>query len=248
VIGQARERQDVVAAEIARDKKSPLFIISVHTEKQVSLRHGWGNWVFFFLGLLLAPGGILIANLINKPVNPAIWQYFAAAGGYLAVAGLGWIWTVFNSLVCLRQSTRQAWGQVDIQLKRRADLIPNLVKVVEGYANHEKETQELVTALRGQVGTGTHISGLAPSLRVVSERYPDLKASGLFLKLQKELSETEERIALARDYFNNIATFYNGRLQIVPDMFIGKMAGFKQENLLLATDLERAPVKVSLVS
>ncbi|HXY74493.1 MAG TPA: LemA family protein, partial [Dehalococcoidales bacterium] len=129
-----------------------------------------------------------------------------------------------------------------------ADLIPNLVKVVEGYAEHEQGTQELVTTLRGQATGGTNISGLAPSLRVVMEQYPDLKASELFLKLQKELSETEERIALARDYFNNIATFYNGRLQIIPDTFIGKIAGFKPENLLLATDLERTAVKVSLAS
>ncbi|HXX59380.1 MAG TPA: LemA family protein [Dehalococcoidales bacterium] len=248
VMGQARERQDAVAAEVARDKKAPLFLISVHTEKQVSAEQGWGVWVFFFLGLVLAPLGVLVANLINKPVA-ALWPPYVIAGGaYLVAAALGWMWTVFNSLVGLRQRTRQAWGEVDIQLKRRADLIPNLVNVVEGYSVHEKGTQELLTALRGQVSAGTNISGLAPSLRVALEQYPDLKASEQFLNLQKELAETEERIALARDYFNNIATFYNGRLQIIPDTFIGKMAGFKAENLMTATALERAAIKVSLVS
>jgi hypothetical protein len=160
---------------------------------------------------------------------------------------------VYNSLVGLRQRVRQAWSQVDIQLKRRYELIPNLVKVVQGYSMHEQETQALMATLRSQAETpadsANHpVTGLTSTLRVAIEHYPDLKSSELFLKLQKELAETEQRIALARDYFNNIATFYNGRMEIVPDRFVAAVTGFKPQTLICATDLERAPVRVNLVS
>ena len=170
------------------------------------------------------------------------------------VLALGWVWTVYNSLVNLRQRVRQGWAQVDIQLKRRNDLIPNLVQVVEGYATHESELQELLAKLRQQMSAtppgvkGPDYAGFIPTLRVTVERYPDLKASELFLKLQKELTGTEERIALARDYFNQIATFYNTRLEIVPDTFLAKMMKLKPQTLMSTADFERAPVQVDLVS
>ena len=90
--------------------------------------------------------------------------------------------------------------------------------------------------------------GVIPTLRVVMENYPDLKASELFLKLQKELTDTEQRIALARDYFNQIVTFYNTRLEIVPDTFLAKTMRLKPQTLMGAADFERAPVEVDLVS
>ncbi len=111
---------------------------------------------------------------------------------------------------------------MDIQLKRRFDLIPNLVKTVEGYRSHEADVQKLVTELRNQSEAtppgekGADFKGVVPLLNIVVEKYPELKASESFLKLQKQLAETEQRIALARDYFNDIATFYNTRLEIIP--------------------------------
>lgn len=255
VVGQARERDDVVAAEIAEDKKSPIFLISTRTEKQVSSGHGIGFWILLVTGLLVVVGGILIESLVLKSFDVKSWQpYLIAVTGYLFVLLIGWTWLVYNSLIHLRQRVKQGWAQVDIQLKRRNDLIPNLAQLVKGYATHEKEVQELVTKLRQQSSAtppgvkGPDYAGFLPALRVVVERYPDLKASELFFKLQKELSETEERIALARDYFNNIATFYNTRLEIVPDRFLARMMRLKSQTLMSTADFERAPVKVDLAS
>jgi hypothetical protein len=125
---------------------------------------------------------------------------------------------------------------------------------VAGYSTHEREAQELVTKLRQQmVATppgvaGPDYSGFTPSLRATVERYPELKASELFLKLQQSLVETEQRIALARDYFNNIASFYNARLEIMPDRFVASLMRLHALPLLSAADFERAPIQVKLAS
>lgn len=243
VMGQARERQDMVAAEIARDKNAAMFIISTRTEKQISSGDGVGYWVFLALGLLLALAGVLVNALINR--SPGWPPYVIAVAAYLLALVLGWAWLAYNSMVNLRQRVRQAWAQVDIQLKRRHDLIPNLVQVVEGYSTHEREVQTLVTELRQQLTAtppgveGPDYRGMAPPLRAVVEHYPDLKASELFLKLQNTLTETEQRIALARDYFNDIASFYNARLEIVPDRYIAAMMRLKAQALIAAADFER---------
>lgn len=255
IMGQARERQDIVAAEIARDKDSPLFIISMRTEKQVSSHFRLWFWFWLILGLIAANGGVIINSVIEQSGLPATWQpYLIASGSFLLMWGLGWTWMVFNSLIGLRQRVQQAWAQIDVQLKRRHDLIPNLLQVVEGYRTHEREVQELVTNLRRQmVATppgvaGPDYSGFTPTLRATVERYPELKSSELFLKLQQSLTETEQRIALARDYFNNIASFYNARLEIVPDRFIASLMRLHTRPLLSVTDFERAPVHVKLAS
>jgi len=253
VVGQARQREDIVAAEVANDKNNQLFITSTRTEKQVSTGFGIWLWVWAVVGLILAVAGVLTANLTKPPLLRMNWEpYVIAVGGYIFIMAVGWIWTVFNSLIGLRQRVQQAWAQVDIQLKRRYDLIPNLIEAVEGYATHEREVQELVTKLRQQMTAtppgvaGPDYSGFAPSLRATVEQYPNLKASELFLKLQQSLTETEQRIALARDYFNNIASFYNARLEIVPDRLIASSMKLRPQTLLGAADFERAPVQVKL--
>jgi hypothetical protein len=148
----------------------------------------------------------------------------------------------------------QAWSQVDVQLKRRNDLIPNLVQTVKGYGSHESETQKMITELRGQMSAtppgvaGPDYKGFAPALKVIVENYPELKANESFLRLQKSLVETEQRIALARDYFNDSAMFYNTRLEIIPDRFVAAMARMKERALMSATDFEREPVKVNLAT
>ncbi len=252
VMGQARERQDVVAAEIARDKSAPLFVISTKTEKQLSSAYVWWIWMWLILGLLVAIGGAFVSRATDTMAPGASWQPFAVGiGVYLAALALGWTWTVYNSLVTLRNRVNQAWSQVDIQLKRRAYLIPNLVKCVEGYSSHEKAVQELVAELRNQAEHAVQrddIRGYGPALLAVAERYPALKADRSFLALQKSLADTKGRIALARGYFNDIVTFYNTRLEVIPDRFVGRMARLFRQNLLQAADLERAPVEVHLAS
>ena len=251
IMGQARECKDIVAAEIACDKGAPIFIISTKTEKQITTTYVWLIWLWLILGLLFSLGGVFISKA-NAAGAALSWQPFViATGGYLVALTLGWTWTVYNSLVTLRNRVNQAWSQVDIQLKRRADLIPNLVKCVEGYSSHEKSVQELVATMRSQteisVGKGD-LRGYGPALLAVAERYPLLKADQSFLALQKSLSDTEQRIALARGYFNDIVTFYNTRLEVIPDRFVGRMARLFRQNLLRTADLERAPIEVHLAS
>ncbi len=253
VLGQARERQDVVAAEIAADKNTPMFIVSTKSEKQIS--SGYGRWFWFWMvfGLLVAVGsgaGWAVAISFGMPLS---WQPLVIMGaGYLVVLLVVWAWTTYNSLIGLHHRVEQAWSQVEVQLKRRNDLIPNIVKVVEGYRQYENEVQTVLAELRSQTeatppgAAGPDFKGLAPLLRIVAERYPELKASELFLKLQESLVDTEQRIALARDYFNEVATFYNTRLSVIPDRYAGDLAGLQPRTLMGAADFERAPVNVQL--
>jgi hypothetical protein len=253
VIGQAREREDVVAPEIAYDKNAPMFVISTRTEKQLSRRYALSFWLWSVLGLGVAIGGMAGWSMLEKA--SIVWQpLVTAAGGFVVALLLGWIWAVYNSLINLHHMVEQGWSQVDVQLKRRHDLIPNLVKTVEGYRTYESEIQKLLAEIRTQTEAtppgvaGPDFKGVAPMLNIIIERYPELKASESFLRLQQTLVDTEQRIALARDYFNNIATFYNTRLGIIPDRFVAAMARLYPQALMAAADFERAPVQVQLAS
>lgn len=254
VVGQARERQDVVAAEIAKDKNSPMFLISTRQEKHISKSYAVWYWVLLVLGLLAAAAYPVIEALVtNYPLgliltSPAVLY---PVGIYLLAFSAGWTWTVYNSLINLHHMVEQGWSQVDIQLKRRHDLIPNLAAAVQGYSSHERETQELLAGLRNQADSSPFagkISGIAGSVKAIVEKYPELKAGESFLKLQKDLVDTEQRIALARDYYNGLAAFYNTRLEIIPDRFVGMLASLHPCSHLSATDLERAPVPVKLAA
>lgn len=253
VMGQARERQDVVAAEIAHDKSAPVFLISTRSEKQISQGYGFWFWFFTVSDLLVALGAAAGWGLLTGYALNAL-PFIIAAVVFLLVLFLGWTWTVYNSLINLHHRVEQGWSQVDVQLQRRHDLIPNLVRTVEGYRFHESSTQELIADFRRQETAtppgvvGPDYKGLAPALRVTIERYPELKANESFLKLQSSLVDTEQRIALARDYFNDVATFYNTRLGIIPDRFIAALSKLQPQALLGAADFERAPVQVKLAS
>ncbi|MEP6663671.1 MAG: LemA family protein, partial [Verrucomicrobiota bacterium] len=172
-------------------------------------------------------------------------------GGFLFAWFLGWVWMVFNSIIDLRQRVRQGWAQVDVQLKRRHDLIPNLVQTVQGLRDYERNLQTEMATLRAQmVATppgkeGADYEAVGKTLIAISERYPELKTQESFANLQKNLIDTEQRIALARGYFNEIATFYNTRLEVVPDRFIAKLVAMKPQPLMEANQFERAPVEVN---
>jgi len=251
IMGQARERRDIVASEIAWDKDAPMFVISTRTEKHLSTGYARWFWVWLILGLAAAIGGtagwcmLVKANIEWQPL-------VAAAGGFIVALLLGWVWAVYNSLINLHHMIEQGWSQVDVQLKRRHDLIPNLLETVRGYRTYESEIQKLLAEVRTQTEAtppgvaGPDFKGMAPTLNVIIERYPELKASEFFLRLQQALVDAEQRIALARDYFNNIATFYNTRLDIIPDRFVAALARLRPRTLMAAADFERAPVKVRL--
>jgi len=251
VVGQARERTDVAAAELAKDKAAPMFLISTRTETQVRKGYRIATWVWSILGLLLLTGGWLLPERGggDSQLSRAVVGLLAA-GAYLAVVGLGWTWMVYNSLVGLRQRVRQGWSLVEVQLQRRRDLIPNLVQVVQGLRDHEGALQAELAGLRAQAAAtapgepGPDYAGCARLCGGVLEKCPELKAEPAFAKLHQNLVDTEQRIALARDYFNEIATGYNTRRELVPDRFVARLARLRPQPLLAAESFERAPVTV----
>ncbi|MCP5520114.1 MAG: LemA family protein [Verrucomicrobiales bacterium] len=254
VMGRAREREDVVAAEIAAHEEAPMFLISTRDEQTISSGLGVQFWVWLVVGFLLALAGVLGADLATErdPVQ-GWWRYALAAAGYWVALACGWVWTVYNSLIDLRQRVRRAWSHIDVQLKRRHDLIPNLIQAVEGLRTHEQETQTALVLMRTQLqatapGTGgPDFQGCAGRLIALRENHPELTADDAFQRLHHGLVETEQRIALARGYFNEIATAWNTRMERVPDRFVARPAGMKPEPLMAAAGFERAAVKVNLV-
>ncbi len=196
VLGQARERQDVVAAEIAQDKSSPDFIISVRSEKQISSAYGNWSWFFMVLGLICAIGGGVAWAVLSKGANPSAWNYILImTAAYIVLLLLVYLWTTYNNLINLHHRVEQGRSQIDVQLKRRHDLIPNLVQCIEGFRQHESDTQTTLAALRGQLATqsaGVENHALSATLKMIVERYPDLKANTAFLKLQQSLVDTEQ--------------------------------------------------------
>ena len=165
-----------------------------------------------------------------------------------------WLLATYNGLITLRNRVREAWSQIDVQLKRRASLIPNLVEAVKGYAKHEKELLENVTKARAaMVGASTPhekaaandlLSGMLKNLFAVAEAYPDLKASENFKELQVELSDTETKVAAARQFYNTNVLDLNNSLETVPSSFVGSMFGFKKEDFFKATDEEKKDIEV----
>ncbi|MHB8669291.1 MAG: LemA family protein [Acidimicrobiales bacterium] len=160
----------------------------------------------------------------------------------------------YNGLVRLRNRVEGAWAQIDVQLKRRYDLIPNLVETVKGYAAHERETLEAVTSARNaamgaqgpaqQAQAENMISGALKSLFAVAEAYPDLKANQSFLALQEELTATEGRIAYARQFYNESVQTLNTRIQSFPANIFASMFGFHAHEYFEADDTSRGPVSV----
>lgn len=160
----------------------------------------------------------------------------------------------YNGLVRLRNRIESAWSQIDVQLQRRYDLIPNLVETVKGYATHEKGVLESVTQARAnalnaqgpaaQAQAENAITGALKSLFAVAEAYPDLKANQNFLALQEELSGTEGKIAYARQFYNDTVQSYNTKIQTFPSNLIAGPFGFKEREYFEADDTSRGPVQV----
>lgn len=156
----------------------------------------------------------------------------------LALLGL-WVGFQFNQFVRLRQHVREAWSDIDSELKRRWDLIPNLVEIARGYAAHEKETFERVTQARnaarsagqslGEKATREEaLGGAVDRLMMLSEAYPELKANENFLQLQRELAQTEDRIAQSRRFYNANVRELNNRVEMFPSMLFAQLFGFKR--------------------
>ena len=194
--------------------------------------------------------------MASSPVVVAL----VAAVTILAVVGI-WLMAVYNGLVTRRVRVQNAFSQIDVQLRRRHDLVPNLVAAVKGYMQHERETLEAVTAARAAAVAAQARVGAAPGdaaatvalanaegalqatlgrLMLVMERYPDLKASGNALQLQEELVSTENRIAFARQAYNDAVMTYNTRLAVFPDVLVARLFSFASAALFEAEESARA--------
>ena len=184
----------------------------------------------------------------------------AVVGGVLVVliiAVIIWIIASYNRLVRLRNQADASWAQIDVQLKRRYDLIPNLVQTVRGYVAHERGTLEAVVAARGTAMTLAQGAGPAERaqaegvltqalgrLLAVAEAYPDLKANQNFVALQVELANTEDKIAYARQFFTSAVQSYNNAVQTLPTNLIAGLGGFRSREFFQAVGEERGPVQV----
>ena len=178
----------------------------------------------------------------------------------LGVVVLAVLWAVFafNRLVTYRNRAEEGWSQIDVQLRRRYDLIPNLVKTVQGYAAHEREVFEEITRARTAAQAATGVQGQAEAenqlnrsigrLLAVAENYPDLKASQNFLALQEELTGTESKIAYARQYYNEQVRLLNTRIQSFPSSVIATLFHFERREFFDIEDSARGPVRVDLGS
>ncbi len=173
--------------------------------------------------------------------------------GLLVIAAFYFIAT-YNSLVVLKARIQEALSGIDVQLKRRADLIPNLVETVKGYAKHEKEVFENVTKARtalmsaesmhDKAEANNQLTAALKTLFAVAEAYPDLKAATNFQDLQRQLGDTEDKVAYSRQFYNGNVLDYNAKIQMFPSNFIAGMFGFKQYDYFAATEEERKNVQV----
>ena len=178
-----------------------------------------------------------------------IWIFLGLIGALIL-----WFIGVYNSLIKFRNRTDEAWSDIDVQLKRRYDLIPNLVNTVKGYADHEKEVLEKVTEARTRAMGAQNpedkaqaenmLTGALKSLFAVAENYPDLKASQNFLELQRELSDTENKIQAARRFYNGNVRDFNTKTQTFPNNMIIGMFGFKKYDFFEAEGDEKEVVEV----
>lgn len=165
-----------------------------------------------------------------------------------------WLAGTYNSLVNLRNMVKDQWAQIDVHLKRRADLIPNVVETVKGYASHEKETLDaVITARNKAVSANTvedemkangELTNALGRLFAVAEAYPELKANTNFVDLQNTLKDTEDKIAFARQFYNDAVLKYKNKLEMFPTNIVASMFGFKPELFFEANDVEKEVPKV----
>ncbi|MCX8202602.1 MAG: LemA family protein [Candidatus Micrarchaeota archaeon] len=162
---------------------------------------------------------------------------------------------IYNNLIVLRNNIENSWAQIDVQLKRRADLIPNLVNTVKGYMKHERETLENITRARAAIMSAktpkeaaqadNMLTAALKSLFAVAENYPNLRASENFLRLQEDLSDTENKIAYSRQIYNDNVLVYNRTIQTIPNNIIAGLFGFKEKEYFKAEEESKKAPEVT---
>lgn len=181
------------------------------------------------------------------------WQIVLLVIAAVLIVSVSWLVLTYNSLVGMNEEVNGKWAQVETQLQRRYDLIPNLVSTVQGYADYEKETLTKITELRSQwqtaksvnekVQTANQLESTISKLLVISENYPDLKANQNFLAFQDELANTENKLSVERGRYNDAVKAFNARIKFFPTNIIAGMFGFAQRDYFESTEgAEKAPV------
>ena len=181
-----------------------------------------------------------------------IWLIIVIA---IVVILIIWFVATYNSLINLRNRVKDQWSQIDVQLKRRADLIPNLVETVKGYAKHEKTTLDEVIDARNSFNSASskeeeikasgELTGMLNRLFALAESYPDLKANQNFMSLQNDLRDTEDKISTMRQFYNDTVLTYNNKVETIPSNIVAKLANFKVESFFEINDQEKEVPKVS---
>jgi len=266
VLGPAKLREEVARPMIAQSKEARYFFISTKSESQII--RSKGIWAFFillfcFLSALAVPvTGIAVDTGLEPQEVLALHPWWVASAGFVfvCVAGLFYVSLLYNGLIRVRNRLAHALGLIEIQLKRRHDLIPGLMECVKGISKYEREVQELVASSRSslageqgrevnevgrEVSDGTRLVG---GLFALAESYPDLGADENYASFMKELVDTEDRIALARAFYNDSLLALQDRLLVFPDLVVAKWFRFKAGKYLqLLPEPEMAlPPKVSL--
>jgi LemA protein len=181
---------------------------------------------------------------------------FGLGGVFIAAVVLYYLLSIYNGLITLKNSIKKNWSNIDVLLKQRTDLIPNLIETVKSYMKHEKGAIKYVTDSRVQMMGATSLSEKArahdelnealKTLFALSENYPQLKANDTFLKLQEQLVSMENQIADRRELYNDSVNIYNTKIEIIPDVLFAKLLGYKKEEYFKASEEEKKEVEVKL--
>jgi hypothetical protein len=260
VLGPARLREDKVEPEIAWERDAELFLISTKGERQLTRGYTLGAFFKLLIGTVAAflfpvALGLERAGDFGRALEQQMHVALPVAGAYLGVICVYYLTLVYNGLVSVRERMEMAASMIDVQLKRRHVLIPRLVACVQGYAKHERETQRDLAAMRVEGARGGGVaarSDLAErqgqaltQVFALAEAYPDLDADENFAQLQRELVNTEDKIALAREFYNASVTALNTRIETMPDVLLAKLGRFRKGKFFAARGFERSPVRLS---
>jgi LemA protein len=253
VMGAARLRDDVVEPEIARDRDAEMFLISTENEEQLTRGYTLGAGFKLAFGTLFAgafPVGLVLGQYrdVGAAFQAQLPTCLAFAAAYAAVILVYYLVLVYNGLVSVRARQRMAESMIEVQLRRRFTLIPRLVECVKGYTRHEKGTQERLAELRAGKDDAAGQNRALRTIFALAEAYPELDADENFAALQRELVNTEDKIALAREFHNASVTALRNRIETMPDALVAKLTGFKAKDWYAAKDFERTAVRIDLGS
>ena len=268
LLGSARMSEVAAKVEIAFDEDDDVFMISTKSESELVSRYTWRIWLTAF-GIVVC--GTLLPMVIYGLVNQDFANAASATWGWMILAGLGsvaltilmYVILVFNGLVSTQQRLLRAWSLIDIQLKRRYDLIANLVKVCQSYMQHEQETLKLVSKARAGGGNASEMPSASEvqageqatrvqevviqRLFALKEAYPELKADQAMADLQDAITDAEDRLAIARTFYNAATANYNTRIRRVPEIWFASMFGYKRAAFYAVDMAETKNVDVAVL-